>query len=203
VPRPKSLTEDQIAAAALAVLDREGLSGLSMRAVAKELGVGTMSLYRYVDSRDELERLVVDLVLDAAAVERPVELPWQEQIEVLVGRVRAAVGRHTAVGPLLLVHRESSLATQRWGETVMAALATGGIVGTERVVAFRTLLGWLLGTIQVEHLGPLAGAGTRALAALSPEDYPNLTDVARHALELDPDEAVRRGLQILLRGLGG
>lgn len=197
------MTQEQIAAAALEVLDRDGTAGLSMRTVAKQLGVGTMSLYRYVESKDELERLVVDLVLAEADPERPDGVPWQEQVEVLVGRVRAAVGEHTSVVPLLLVHRQSSLATQRWAEAVMAAFAEGGITGTERVVAWRTFLGWLLGTIQVEHLGSLSGAGTRALAALSSDEYPNLTDVARHAIELDPEEDARRGLQIVLRGLEG
>jgi len=63
MPRPRSLTQAAIAAAALAVIDRDGVAGLSMRAVAAELGTGTMSLYRYVADRDELERWVVDLVL--------------------------------------------------------------------------------------------------------------------------------------------
>jgi hypothetical protein len=48
MPRPRSLSHDRIAAAALAVIDRRGLAALSMRTVAAELGMGTMSLYRYV-----------------------------------------------------------------------------------------------------------------------------------------------------------
>src|SRR5260370_32708785 len=55
----RSSTNAAIAAAALAVLDRDGVAGLSMRSVAAELRVGTMSLYRYVSDRPELERLVL------------------------------------------------------------------------------------------------------------------------------------------------
>src|SRR6266542_4940063 len=62
MPRPRSLTLPQIAAAALAVLERDGLAALSMRTVAVELDVGTMSLYRYVDSKEQVEELVVGLV---------------------------------------------------------------------------------------------------------------------------------------------
>ena len=71
MPRPRSLTPDQIAAAALAVIDRDGLDALSMRTVARQLGIGAMSLYRYVTDRDQLEDLVVDLVLGAVDISLP------------------------------------------------------------------------------------------------------------------------------------
>lgn len=54
---------DDIAAAAIALTDREGLAGLSMRAVAAALGTGAASLYRYVASRDELLALMTDHVM--------------------------------------------------------------------------------------------------------------------------------------------
>src|SRR5438477_8989130 len=54
MPRPRSVTPERIARAALAVIDRDGLEGLSMRAVGQELGMGTMSLYRYVPDRGAL-----------------------------------------------------------------------------------------------------------------------------------------------------
>ena len=63
MPRPRSLTPRRLAQAALGVLDRDGAAGLSMRAIATELRLSTMGLYRYVTDRDDLERLVVDLVL--------------------------------------------------------------------------------------------------------------------------------------------
>lgn len=54
---------DDIAAAAIALTDREGLAGLSMRSVAAALGTGAASLYRYVASRDELLALMTDHVM--------------------------------------------------------------------------------------------------------------------------------------------
>jgi AcrR family transcriptional regulator len=59
------LTPDQLDAAALVVIDRDGIAELTMRAVAEQLGVSTMGLYRYVRGRRELEALVVELVLGA------------------------------------------------------------------------------------------------------------------------------------------
>lgn len=63
MPRPRSLTTQAIAAAAITVIDRDGLAALSMRTVADELDRRTMALYRYVEDREELECLVVELAL--------------------------------------------------------------------------------------------------------------------------------------------
>jgi len=61
-PKP-GLTLTQIVGTAVGLADREGLTALSMRRVATELGVGTMSLYRYVPGKDELVALMCDHVL--------------------------------------------------------------------------------------------------------------------------------------------
>ena len=201
MPRPKSLTNEQIAAAALAVIDRDGLEALSMRAVAGELGMGTMSLYRYVQDRDELERLIVELILDAVDPELPSRASWSKRIAILVERIREAVGDHPSVVPLLLVQRHTALGSVRSAEAVMRALADGGFTGKRRVIAFRTLLSYLMGAIQVEHLGPLSGHGTAALASLPRDQYPFLAETARHAQSVSPDEEFRRGLALVLRGL--
>ncbi len=60
-PKP-ALTLEKIVRTAVRLADRDGLSALSMRTVAAELGVGTMSLYRYVPGKDELIALMVDHV---------------------------------------------------------------------------------------------------------------------------------------------
>lgn len=201
MPRPRSLTPAGIAAAALAVIEREGVAGLSMRSVAGELGVGTMSLYRYVEGRDELEGLVIGLILDSVDTGLTPGAPWDEQVTTLVGRVWEAVRAHPAVVPLLLTRRHSSEATRRWGEAVLRALAEGGFTGQERAIAFRALLSYVLGAVQVEHYGPLSGPGTAALARLSPTDYPFLADTAGHARRIPPDVEFHRGLAALLDGL--
>src|SRR6059036_795279 len=92
--RPRArLTRDQVAAAALELLDREGLEALSMRRLAEELGVGTMTLYGYFRSKNEL----LDAVVDAAVAERGpfrFEGTWQEQIRRLMHGSRRRLGRH-------------------------------------------------------------------------------------------------------------
>ena len=72
-PGPKQrLTVDAVADAAIEIADRDGLAALSMRGLAQALGLGAMTVYTYVPSRDDLVVLMVDQVL--GRIELP-ELP--------------------------------------------------------------------------------------------------------------------------------
>ncbi|MEU5023367.1 TetR/AcrR family transcriptional regulator [Streptomyces milbemycinicus] len=202
MPRPRSLTHDQLASAALAVIDRDGLAGLSMRAVAKELGMSTMGLYRYVDEREELERLVVEFVLGAVDTEPPPpEAPWGERIEIMVRRLRDTLSAHPAVVPLTVAHRHRSPGVLRWSETVLAILIEAGFEGERRVVALRSLLAYVIGALQLAHLGPLSGDGTVAISALRPTEFPHMAETARQARNVGADDEFFGGLAALMRGL--
>lgn len=77
--RPAGRTLDDVVAAGVAVAQEGGLDALSMRRVAKELGIGAMSLYTYVPGRTEL----VDLMIDRAFAElelSPPGTPWREAL---------------------------------------------------------------------------------------------------------------------------
>ena len=203
MPRPRSLSSDRLASAALAVLDRDGLAGLSMRAVSTELGLSTMALYRYVRDRDELELLVVEFVLGAVDARAPdTGAPWRERIAVLVRRLRDTLSVHPSVIPLTITHRHRSLAVLRWSETVLGILAEAGFMGGQRVVALRAVIAYVNGALQLEHLGALSGRGTLAISALAPEEFPLMTDTARNAREVGVEEEFFGGLDALLRGLG-
>jgi AcrR family transcriptional regulator len=200
VPRPRSLTDDQLVAAALAVVDRDGLPALTMRAVATELGVATMGLYRYVADRQALELLVVDHVFGSVDLSLP-EGAWQERARVLLDRIRVAVARHPAVVPLVLRHRQAAPRSLRLIEAMLSVLTDGGLDGTDRVLAQRTLLGYLLGFLQNEHFAALSGPGTIVMSELSPDEYPLLARTASDARSVPPDEEFHRGVDIVLRGL--
>ncbi|OLF08481.1 TetR family transcriptional regulator [Actinophytocola xinjiangensis] len=200
MPRPRSLTRQGIAAAALAVIDRDGLDALTMRTAARELGVATMSLYRYVADRDELEVLVIDHVVADLDLSVP-DAGWRERLTVLAGRLRAASCAHRGVVPLLLRHRHTSPAALRWIEATLGVLTEAGFTGRRRVVAQRTLVAFVFGALQNEYYGPLAGAGTAAMAQLSIKDFPVLAATARQARELSPEEEFHDGLAAVLVGL--
>ncbi|MGW4768896.1 TetR/AcrR family transcriptional regulator [Nocardia sp. NPDC004278] len=201
MPRPRSLTSPAIAAAAIAVLDRDGLSGLTMRAVAKELRIATMGLYRYVADRDELEVLVVDHLLATIDLTPPIDPNWRDRITALLDRMRTAASAHPAAVPLVVRHRQSSPASLRWIEAMLTILTDAGFSGSSRVLAQRTLMAFLVGHLQNEHYGPLSGPGTTTMTQLPPTTYALLTETATDAQNIDAATEFRLGLEIVLRGL--
>lgn len=77
----RPLSQEAVVDAALAVLDREGLGGLSMRRVAQELGTGPASLYAHVSGKEELLELLLDRVSATITVPEPDPRRWTEQIK--------------------------------------------------------------------------------------------------------------------------
>lgn len=201
MPRPRSLTSVDIAAAALRVIDRGGLPDLSMRTTAAELGVGSMSLYRYVKDREALERLVVDQVLASVETESHPRTSSDKQITRLAENMRTAVGAHPSVVPLLMLHRHTSLEVKRCAEAFLRILTAGGFTGQQRAIALRTLVSYLMGALQAQHLGPLDGPGTKAMTELLLDEYPLLAATANAARRIGPDKEFRSGIAIVLQGL--
>jgi len=113
------LTREEIAAMALAVADADGLDAVSIRRVASELGVGTMTLYYYVPTKDELQALMNDTMRGELVVPDG-ELPsdWRAALGLIAHRSREAFRRHPwaiegpagARGPNAMRHFEQSLA---------------------------------------------------------------------------------------------
>lgn len=91
--RGRGLNIEQICGAALKVVDRDGLQGLTMRRVADELDTGPASLYRHVSSRDELLVEVADLVLGELSAPDPT-LHWRDALEQLAHALRRVLVGH-------------------------------------------------------------------------------------------------------------
>jgi AcrR family transcriptional regulator len=103
VGRPAQRTRDQITAAAIAIADAGGLDAVSMRRVAAELGTGAASLYRYLDTREDL----LDLMVDATGAEYVFTAATGDWLADLVGigqQARAIMRRHPWL-PALVIGR--------------------------------------------------------------------------------------------------
>ena len=101
VGRPAQHSRAEITAAALGIADREGLDAVSMRRVAAELGTGAASLYRYVETRDEL----LDLMTDAVGGEyelAPASGDWLADLVAFGEQARAILRRHRWLAGLVL-----------------------------------------------------------------------------------------------------
>lgn len=92
-PRP-GLTLERIVDAAVALAVREGLAAVSMGRVAKELGVATMSLYRYVAAKDELYVLMLDAAVGPPGPPPPADAGWREALTAWAEAYRQALQRN-------------------------------------------------------------------------------------------------------------
>jgi AcrR family transcriptional regulator len=121
--RRPTYSREQIAETALAIADAEGFEAVSMRRIAAELGAGTMTLYHYVGSKDELVVLVSDRIMSELVIPDD-ELPegWREGMAEIARRTLAVFKRHPWIvehlgegdpegaGPGVLRHVEQTLA---------------------------------------------------------------------------------------------
>ena len=215
-PRP-SLDLATITAAAIAIAAREGLAGVRMSSVASRLGVATMSLYRYVGSKDDL----LTAMVDASAPEPPAleGCTWRGY---LAAWTRANHDLLLARPWLLEVARTrppSGPRSMRWLDRALAALAAAGLEPGESINVATTLTGYALSQATLTHgldLGRAAAAEhdvtgaagyARMLAALlNPEEYPALSaavaaDAFGSADEWIDDADFRFGLDLLLDGV--
>ncbi|MER7808059.1 TetR/AcrR family transcriptional regulator C-terminal domain-containing protein [Streptomyces sp900116325] len=97
--QPAGLDREKITAAAVRLLDAEGLAKFSMRRLAAELDVTAMSLYWYVETKDDLLELALDSVYSEIAPPRE-EVHWHERLRELATTYRELLVRHTWVSPL-------------------------------------------------------------------------------------------------------
>jgi AcrR family transcriptional regulator len=89
-----TIRRQQIVDAAVALADAEGLAAVSMRRLAEQLGLGTMTLYSYVSGKDELLDLMRDEVSRAMLVPEPLPRNWREALWEIAVRTRVALEGH-------------------------------------------------------------------------------------------------------------
>ncbi|MBP2477390.1 AcrR family transcriptional regulator [Crossiella equi] len=88
------LNVDRIVRAAITIADADGLGALSMRRVAEELGVGTMSLYTYVPGKGELVDVMLDTVSAETTYHYPTDAGWRDRLEHVARENKALFLRH-------------------------------------------------------------------------------------------------------------
>nr|WP_229840256.1 TetR/AcrR family transcriptional regulator [Streptomyces brasiliensis] len=167
--QPSGLDRNRITDATVRLLDTEGLDRFSMRRLAGELNVTAMSVYWYVDTKDDL----LELALDAAYGE--LRLPdaeagggdWREQLRALAREYRGLLVRHPWLSPLAgryLNIGPNSLTFSRWVQQVIrrTGLPAHGITGAISAV-FQFVYGY--GTIEGHFAARVAAAD------MTPDEY--------------------------------
>jgi AcrR family transcriptional regulator len=169
------LTREKIAAVALAIADREGFEAVSMRRVAQEMNSGTMSLYYYVKTKDDLMAVMDDALMGEALLP---SLPkgWRRAIMAIAKRTHAVFMRH----PLALAAMLSAppgLNAMRHMEQCLEALAEAGMTGKQKITLLATVDDFVFGHALREAAADAAVDTEFAAAQLATGAFPRLQQV--------------------------
>ncbi|MGZ6267336.1 MAG: TetR/AcrR family transcriptional regulator [Candidatus Limnocylindrales bacterium] len=220
-------TPEAIVAAAVAIIDAEGLEALTVRRLATELGVAPMTIYSYVRGKEEILDLVVDRV--AADIELPpVEADWRERARELGHSLRAALLAHPDGARLISERPVTSPNAFRLFDAGLGIFRSAGFPDREAVAAYFAFGNYVMGCAAQDTTALRAMRRPKEDHAQSPtpadvvlllpaERYPNIHALAPYIYgeagpSPDPptdgdasDPATARfefGLESLLDGLG-
>lgn len=141
------LTPQDFVDAAMAFAARQGLAGLSMRALGAELNVDATALYRHFPSKESLLMAMVDKML-GEAVENSRDLTGtpREKILGMAKAVRDSFARHPDVGVALVSGEGSLLNGAKIVVQLMEYLREIGLEGTDLVLHYQSLEQYVLGS---------------------------------------------------------
>ncbi|MEU9498850.1 TetR/AcrR family transcriptional regulator [Streptomyces sp. NPDC048196] len=167
--QPAGLDLDKIVGATVRLLDDEGLARFSMRRLAAELGVTAMSVYWYVDTKDDL----LELAVDAVAGELPVPdesepgADWREQLRILATGYRDMLLRHPWAARLLGEFINIGPHSTAFSNATLRVMARSGLDAEHTSGALASLFHFVYGfaTIRATHEARCRAAG------ISLDDY--------------------------------
>jgi TetR/AcrR family tetracycline transcriptional repressor len=192
--------------AAIALLDEEGLDGLTTRALATRLGVQSPALYWYVRDKGELLDLVADAICAPALAASPAltaDVGWRERATTGLRLYRAVLRSHRDAPRLLAERPPVGPIRRRLADDAVGFVLRAGFTEAEAAVV-SLLLGDYVISIVSEEIRIEAQAAHGTVEPTTPQDaqeFPNLARLAPHLAAVDPDMLFETGLEILLDGL--
>jgi AcrR family transcriptional regulator len=203
-------------AAALRVVDAEGVDAVTMRRVGQELGTGGASLYAHLDGKDELLDLVFDRVvgeIDYTGL-TPDPRRWREQLKEYCRRVHQVLLSHRDIakvamgqvplGPNAVAGMEVMLSLMRASKISDRVIGYGSDLIAQYVTASAYEASLFMARLEtpdgrVDYAAELG----RYFASLPADRFPTLVGMAE-ALAADDDDGTARfefGLEVLINGL--
>ena len=200
----RPLTRESITAAAIALVERDGVEALSMRRLGSELGVEGMALYHYVRNRDELLDAIGDRMLEPLAT---LELApdWRSACRQYAGALRDIALTHPSSFRLLGLKPLDTPQSLRPVERLLSVLTDAGFTPAQALAVYRAVASYARGYALAEASGFTVDAasaeGRRRLRHLAVDEFPILRGHADELRALDADTGFERGLHALLVGL--
>jgi len=206
------LSTERVMAAALHIVDTEGLPALSMRRLAKAVDREAMTLYRYAESKTSLLDGVTDLVLRGLDV-NPRAADWRQELRKLADDFRALALAHPNVVPLLLTRPLATPPGRRLPGTLrpledFLELFTGaGFTPPDALHAYRLFFGFLHGHVLhelqelIDNPDETDDLLRLGLHRLPLAQFPRLRALASELAGYDGATQLHQGVEMMITGL--
>jgi AcrR family transcriptional regulator len=206
-PRKKDaepLARERIVAAAMTIIDAEGLDALSMRRLGTELGVNPMAAYHYVPNKAALYDLVLEAVMagvDTASLDSA--LPLDDRLKQAARAYRTAILAHPRAIPVLATRSLRTAAVLRPVEPMLGILYDAGLTPDEAMAAVDFMAQYILGGAvgYYHHEFDEEAGEQRGFEALDPAEFPNTVRMITEAHYIGPDGEFEFGLETIVHGL--
>lgn len=191
---PSRLDIDRISAAAVAVADKHGESGFTIRAVAKALHVTPMALYYHVKDKAELAALAVTAGIQETPLS-PATGHWQADLFQMALWIRRGSLRHPAIHELQRSLRIFTPEVLRLADRWLALWMQSGLDRKDAVLAASTSSAAITGLVAEEYLRSRQSPPNDEVLALHPN--------ARLLLKAgyDPELTFELGVRAVIEGL--
>ncbi|MGW2665125.1 TetR/AcrR family transcriptional regulator C-terminal domain-containing protein [Nocardia tengchongensis] len=206
------VTRAVVLAAALELIDREGVDGLSMRRLAEAVGRDPMVIYRHVENKAAVLDGVAELVFEQLSID-VTDADWIGQLRSVARDFRRLALAHPRVVPLLVTRPLATPlglrppAVVRPLEDVLELLTRAGFSGEAALHVYRALFGFLYGHVLnelqeiVERPEETDEVLRLGLYRLPIDEFPLVRKLAPVLAAYDGAAELERGLDILLTGL--
>lgn len=198
--RRATLSRERILHAALRLVDRAGLEALTMRRLAKELGVEAMSLYRYVRGKEDVLDGVHELILQSVPAP-PARGSWKQRLGVLARGLREVLLAHPNAVPLFATRPAVAEGSLARADAVLGILHRAGFRPADQLAALHGLIAYVVGSVLSVAAWPGPGRSGVDYAALPEDAFPNLRRLAPVIAQEDPEYEFTVGLEAFLAGL--
>jgi AcrR family transcriptional regulator len=197
--RPAKLSRQGILAAAVALIDRDGVESLTMRTLAGALGVEAMSLYRHLASKEALLDGVAEQLLGEIQP-RGVSSDWTEGVRGFARSVRGLAHEHPRAFALLATRALDGRGSLQPVEDLLASLRAGGFTPARAVAAYRVVAAYTRGYALSEIAGFSFDEATLTAEALG-ERFPTIRALGRHLASEPGRGSFQAGLELIISGL--
>ncbi|GAA5169865.1 TetR/AcrR family transcriptional regulator C-terminal domain-containing protein [Pseudonocardia eucalypti] len=197
-----ALTRERIVHASVDLIERDGADELSMRRVAAELGVGTMSLYNHVPNKAALLDAVAEHIMAGMVYADDPAVDWRDQTRTLARAFREVARRYPRSVQLVITRQPKSSVGLQSMEMALAAVRTAGFDDRTAVQLVRTFVAFVLGSLINEVSVKERGAPPAEFASeLERAHYTNVRAVLPILMVHDHDSDFEFGLELLISAM--